>query len=116
MDMAVPSLDLDCFKWIVGANFPWLEIRYSPDAMTRAAREGCLELVQLLYEAIGCWHVGPMDEAAGDGHLAVVKWLHRNAGNCSTLAMDWAADGGHLAMVKWLHTHRSVGCTAHAMD
>lgn len=90
----------------------------SPSVINSAARNGHLKVVKWLHEnvLVGCTKAA-MDGAAANGHLDVVQWLHENrTEGCTSSAMDRAAAKGHLETVQWLHTHRREGCTTFAMD
>ncbi|KAG6966349.1 hypothetical protein JG687_00004891 [Phytophthora cactorum] len=120
---AVRKGHLNAVKWLLN-HHSYAELREDERVIEEAARNGRLEIIQLLHdldssEASFWWSrsYSTMDLAASNGHLDVVQWLHLNRPRtCSSNAMDAAAANGYLDVVKWLHANRSEGCTKSAMD
>ncbi|KAG2951604.1 hypothetical protein PC128_g2800 [Phytophthora cactorum] len=132
---AVRKGHLNAVKWLLN-HHSYAELREDERVIEEAARNGRLEIIQLLHdldssagrkppsstqsaETSFWWSrsYSTMDLAASNGHLDVVQWLHLNRPRtCSSNAMDAAAANGYLDVVKWLHANRSEGCTKSAMD
>lgn len=112
MQYAAKAGKLDAVKFLHYSRFikSW-------DAITEAAGEGHLEVVQWLLQHrkdLDLAHT--MDRAAAKGHLDIVKFLHANGCACTTKAMDEAAERDDMEMVEWLHANRTAGCTSDALN
>jgi hypothetical protein len=90
-----------------------LNSRRLPDKLratvcARAARGGCLEIVQWARNGnYGSWDWRVCVEAARGGHLEIIQWARRNGCEWNWLVCANAARGGHFELLKWA---RDNGC------
>ncbi|TYZ66659.1 hypothetical protein PybrP1_007477 [[Pythium] brassicae (nom. inval.)] len=90
----------------------------SSHAMVGTAHNGHMDVVQWLYkhkkDDVGVFAI---DAAAEHGHLEISSsgCSQTGARAATAAAMNGAAARGHLRVAQWLHTHRSEGCSRHAL-
>lgn len=81
----------------------------------QAAKNGFLDVIQVLRtHGIHCTSTGA-DWAAWKGHLAVIRDLRQNSVHCTSTGADLAASSGHLHVIRDLRSS-GVDCTSGGAD